>query len=85
MNIVRLGHYFTPRGAGDGTVEGACQTALVCGVDEDPRAGTEDETVTLAVWRHDGIALTPRTGIPVIPPNESEDSFHLSGDCPWKR
>lgn len=86
MNLVRLGHYFTPRGSGDGLVEGACQTALVCSVDEEePRIGTEDRTVTVAVWRQDGVALTPRESIPVIPPSEGEDSFHLSADCPWKR
>ena len=93
MNLVRLGHYFTPRGSGDGLVEGACQTALVCGPGDvaehnEVTLGSGDTgplVVNLHIWRHDGVSLGVREGVPVAEPADGGDSFHLSGDCPWKK
>lgn len=88
MNLVRLGHYFTPRGSGDGLVEGACQTALVCGpgnVAEQEAVPDFPIAVNLHVWRHDGVSLGARGSVPVSEPTDGGDSFHLSSYCPWRR
>lgn len=90
MNLVRLGHYFTPSGEleADGTPSGACQTALVCGVEDGD--GLE---VNLQVWEHNGDSLGNRQGVTVLDKAQAQDkewagtgaSFHLSGDCPFGR
>lgn len=88
MNLDRLGHYFTPRGAGDGTVTGGCQTALVCGpadVADEIASDADPIFVNLHVWRVDGVDLGSRENVPVTVPAEGSDSFHLTADCPWHR
>jgi hypothetical protein len=79
-NLVRLGHYFTPQGDDNGEPFGQCETALVCDV-QDSNTG---ELVTLAIWTSTASPYT-RQLIHVSPPVIGEYSFHLSGDCPWKR
>lgn len=80
MNLVRLGHYFTPSGGtdNDGIPHGGCRTALVVSVDK------SDTVVNLAVWNSNG-GQEVRSDVVVGNPSEEADSFHLSGDCPWKR
>lgn len=93
VNLVRLGHYFVPSGRrdDDGLPTGSCQTALVVGVND-------INNVNLRVWQHDGddmIRTAVKVGDPVHFAQVAEDalagatpiaaSFHLSGDCPWKR
>jgi hypothetical protein len=101
MNLVRLGHYFTPLGdavnLGDlPSARGICRTALVTGHDNYGRAGDKDgvavngEAVHLYVWEHEGDPLGTREDVPVIPrpsehPELDKASFHLSADCPWNR
>lgn len=93
VNLVRLGHYFVPSGrrSDDGLPTGSCQTALVVGINN-------INNVNLRVWQHDGDDMI-RTSVEVGDPahfaegDASADetatpisaSFHLSGDCPWKR
>ena len=80
MNLVRLGHYFTPSGDSDidGLPHGSCRTALIVAI------STPDDLVNLAVWEADG-DQQKRLAVPVAPPSEASASFHLSGECPWKR
>lgn len=80
MNLVRLGHYFSPTGESnnEGLAHGGCRTALIVHVN------AEEGLVNLAVWNANGGQET-RLGVPVEGPEEDCDSFHLSGDCPWKR
>lgn len=77
MNLVRLGHYYTPNASGDGT----CQTALVVGVvEQDPMRAV----VNLKVWQHDGDEMT-RLNVQQNDPMAVQDhaTFHLSGECPF--
>ena len=79
LNLVRLGHYFTPEHSEGEAVHGSCRTALV--------VHAEDEgLVNLAVWNSNG-GQEVRSSIPVTEPEDEihADSFHLSADCPWKR
>lgn len=79
MNLVRLGHFFTPVDAAktEGEeVNGLCQTALVVAV-------WSDTLVNAVVWSNNGSQFT-KTSLPVEAPSGRE-SFHLSGDCPWLR
>jgi hypothetical protein len=79
MNLVRLGHYFTPSGGSDneGLAHGGCRTALVVHVNS-------DTNVNLAVWNSGG-GQEIRTSVIVAAPTEQGESFHLSLDCPWDR
>jgi hypothetical protein len=80
MNLVRLGHYFTPTGNMDAALDfpdGTCRTALVIDVEA-------EDLVSLAVWNPNG-GQEHRTGVRVSAPAFGDDTFHLSGDCPWKR
>lgn len=82
MNIVQLGHYHTPSGAGE---KGTCQTALVVGVvtDDPIRA-----VVNLKVWTHEGEEekhLDVRQDDPYNGIQRGAATFHLSGECPWLR
>lgn len=95
MNLVRLGHYFTP--SGDFTSNpkdthddaplipsGSCRTALVAGHDNYGLAAAE--SVNVVVWDHRGYLHGNVTDVPIAPvPLPDGDSFHLSGDCPWSR
>jgi hypothetical protein len=93
VNIVRLGHYFhpyTPKiNDADQELTGSCQTALVVGV-QPTSPSTKPETVNLVVWDKDGDSFR-RLDVPVadalvaLHPIDKGDTFHLSGDCPWKR
>lgn len=88
MNLVRLGHYFVPTNWAPELQlpdDGRCETALVCGVFSDG-PGEEANAVNLRVWdkfatdrRENGVAIAEPA------PAGTEPSFHLSGDCPWKR
>lgn len=89
MNLVRLGHYYTPQGEGE---KGSCQTALVCGHDE--YGGAAPETVNVTVWNHRGEPIGNRENVPVMtleqihapkPGEENRASYHLSSECPWHR
>jgi hypothetical protein len=71
VNKVRLGHYCIP--ADDNH---RCLTALVV------KGGTG--LVNLAVFEEDG-STHPQTGVSVAGPRSDSASFHLSGECPWKR
>jgi hypothetical protein len=77
MNLVRLGHYFTPSSAELEALAGSCRTALVVHVES-------DTVVDLAVWNQGG-GQEVRTRVDVEAPASGHDSFHLSGDCPWSR
>lgn len=82
MNLVRLGHYFTPV-VTEGDLEagidfaGTCRTALVIHV-------WSDEMVNLVVWNTNG-SQENWSSVPVEAPSVRQKSFHLSGDCPWHR
>jgi len=80
VNQVRLGHYFVPSGHLDenSIPSGACITAIVAGVNP-------DGSVNLGTWNHNGTTGDPHTNVPVINPTLDEASFHLSGECPWKK
>lgn len=86
MNLVRLGHYFTPS-VTSGDLEagldlaGSCRTALVVHVwnRDEP-----NEMVNLAMWNQNGGQET-RSSVNVEVPGVGHDSFHLSGECPWRR
>jgi len=84
MNLVRLGHYFTPSHSKGESVVGSCQTALVTYIWN--RGSPDSELVNLAVWTGDA-SQESHTSVPVTVPSDSYDSasFHLSGECPWKR
>lgn len=83
MNIVRLGHYFTPSGIDDGNMaEGSCRTALV--VDVLDTTERQDQMVGLVIWNHNG-GMEVRHEVRVSHPLIDEDTFHLSGDCPFHR
>lgn len=89
MNLVRLGHYFTPVSTDPEPIAGACRTALVIGPKDVHEKVTVDVpesgiTVNLTLWHYDG-GNEYRRGVPVMLPTHTQDSFHLSGDCPWKR
>jgi hypothetical protein len=81
MNLVRLGHYHTPSGGTDneGLPHGGCRTALVVHIEEDAL-----NLVNLAVWNSNGGQET-RSSVSVAAPDETIATFHLAGDCPWKR
>jgi hypothetical protein len=80
MNLVRLGHRFQPTSAAEEELAGLCETALVVGVNE-----TQDgEQVNLVVWDNIGHETLP-LHVAVAEPSAGQVSFHLSGDCPWKR
>jgi predicted TPR repeat methyltransferase len=82
VNIVRLGHYHIPSGAGE---KGACQWATVIKVvaDDATRAvvnlrvidGDGDDFRHLDVKQDDAYAGIER----------GEATFHLSDECPWGR
>lgn len=88
MNLVRAGHLHTPVATGSLMAEaGDCSTATVAWVNE-------DGTVNLSVLDHGGVRGHSFTYVKVAEPkssdpaDEEEDegrTFHLSGDCPWKR
>lgn len=91
MNLVRLGHYFTPSNPEGHALSGSCRTALVCGTDPGDST-TPAGVVNLAVFEKDGELLGNRQNVPVTAdPREwyvGDDgmaTFHLSADCPWKR
>jgi hypothetical protein len=63
-------------------VNGGCRTALVVHVVTTPVESPA--VVCLAVWNANGGQET-REGVPVVAPTEGWASFHLAGDCPWKR
>ena len=85
MNLVRLGHYHIPSGAGS---EGDCRTALVVGV-----LSTKTDTlsairarVNLVVWDHDGDTqkhMDVQQDDPFKGIERGEATFHLSGECPF--
>lgn len=77
MNLVRLGHYFTPVSGKEEELDGSCRTALVVYV-------WNDEVVNLAVWNENG-GQEVRTSVLVEAPSNGNNSFHLAMDCPWKR
>lgn len=87
INLVRLGHYHVPSGGtddlGDRTegwtsaASGSCRTALV--VDN-----RNDEGIGIVFWNYNG-GMENRHLVVVGPPDEKQDTFHLSADCPWKR
>lgn len=93
MNLVRLGHLYTPLGSPALQAEkGDCSTALVVNVNGPQEYG---ETVNLAVFDHQGLATHGHFDVPVVDsdqgrlkedalPNDT-DTFHLSGVCPWER
>lgn len=93
MNLVRAGHLYTPLGEVSLMADkGDCSTATVANVNE-------DGTVNVGVLDHMGLAIHSHTGVPVLEsPTEDElngrapgassdpeNTFHLSGECPWKR
>jgi hypothetical protein len=80
VNLVRLGHYHTPSGGADddGRPYGGCRTALIVHVEEN------DQLVNLAIWNSNG-GQEVRSSVPVATPTEEWSTFHLSGECPWKR
>lgn len=81
LNIVRLGHYFTPMDTVDGQPIGSCQTALVCDVFDDDG----EEKANLAVFTSSADLLSRlNVRVSAIPVREHA-TFHLSGDCPWHR
>lgn len=82
MNLVRLGHYHTPSGAGE---NGTCQTALVVDVvQQDPIRAR----VNLVVWQQDGEQdrrLDVQQDDPMKGIERGEATFHLSSECPYGR
>lgn len=82
MNLVRLGHLHTAAHSGtNNTNEGRCETALVCGVQQVGGQGLE--TVNARVF-DDQATDRRELGVPVEDPSDSIQTFHLSGECPWK-
>lgn len=81
MNLVRLGHYYTPGVGADG---GTCETALVVAVvKQEPITSI----VNLVVWDHLG-ADAARWNVPESTNPQRTDevaTFHLSSVCPWQR
>lgn len=87
LNLVRLGHFHTPAhwaGQGQGDYQGTCETALVCNVEVN-----DDEAelrVNLRVWDRNAVDRIERDVLVGKPDKSLENqTFHLSGDCPWKR
>lgn len=76
--LARLGHYFD---AGNGS----CATAIV--VNTDVSGELDIPVVTLRAWHHGGEEFG-RTDVPVVAHPSTDDSnntFHLTRDCPWGR
>lgn len=94
MNLVRMGHYFTPSGGAETAPDsqlihgGSCRLAIVAA--HDGYGGAKENCVNLVVFSHSGDFLGSRQDIPVEPmpyfdEGDAHDSFHLSGECPWLR
>lgn len=97
MNLVRAGHLHTPLATPSLFAEaGDCSTATVAHVHpQEPEVGLTGEYVNVSVLDHEGLrghgrsnveVRAPRTEAEVEPGDILEGAtFHLSGDCPWKR
>lgn len=82
MNIVRDGHFYVGNATGPVDVTD-CSAAKV--VHAEDGKGKEGE-VNLIWYGHDGHGPYIETSVPVDPSTHPVHySFHLSGDCPWKR
>lgn len=74
----RVGHYYD---AGNGS----CATALV--VDVAVQGELDIPVVNIQAWHHGGTPFS-RASVPVVAHPSTDDSnntFHLSRDCPWGR
>jgi hypothetical protein len=83
VNLVRLGHYFTPSSSEGEELSGSCRTALVVDVPvaEGPNGPGK---VNLVIWEHDGDQFD-RLNVPIDAPSLVGASFHLAMECPWTR
>lgn len=97
MNLVRAGHLHTPVATPALLAEADdCSTATVAHVHAaEPENGLVGDFVNVGVLDHEGLRIHGFTFVPVSEPIKAGDprieeedegrTFHLSGDCPWKR